>query len=470
MEKFLLARLVKKKTSRKAVLKPDLKWIKKSDLDKDLQKKLTEIYKNRHQGNHYYIGMVPFVGNPTFVNENPYTSMPYPDQGFRLLALYRYWNIIQYYYPNRHLTDKDWNVVLEEYIPKFINAQNELEYEIAALQLITEINDSHAAPFWGDKVFENKGNKYAPFQVQFIENQLVLTHYYNPELIDSEKIKIGDIITHIEGNSIDYLIDSLKAIYPASNTGSLMRDISNNILRSTKSKIDIKYKSNNQNKETTIDLYDYKLLNIDNKNSKESKDKCFKLLDENIGYINLETIKNTDILLIQNKFKNTKGIIIDIRNYPETYVPFTLGTLFVEKSTPFVKSLTGNINNPGEFTFTNPLNIPKSKQVYNGKIIVLVNEQSQSRAEFTAMAIRAGENTTIIGSKTAGADGEISTLFLPGGISTMFSGIGIYYPNGTETQRIGIIPDIVVKPTIEGVKSGKDEILDKAIEIINSEN
>ncbi len=110
-----------KKTSRKAVLKPDLKWIKKSDLDKDLQKKLTEIYKNRHQGNHYYIGMVPFVGNPTFVNENPYTSMPYPDQGFRLLALYRYWNIIQYYYPNRHLTDKDWNVVLEEYIPKFIN-------------------------------------------------------------------------------------------------------------------------------------------------------------------------------------------------------------------------------------------------------------------------------------------------------------------------------------------------------------
>jgi len=49
----------------------------------------------------------------------------------------------------------------------------------------------------------------------------------------------------------------------------------------------------------------------------------------------------------------------------------------------------------------------------------------------------------------------------------MISGSGVYYPDGTETQRVGIVPDIEVKPTIEGIKNGKDELLEKAIEIIN---
>jgi C-terminal processing protease CtpA/Prc len=50
----------------------------------------------------------------------------------------------------------------------------------------------------------------------------------------------------------------------------------------------------------------------------------------------------------------------------------------------------------------------------------------------------------------------------------LISGIGIYYPDGTETQRIGIVPDVVVKPTIEGIKKNRDEVLEKAIELINN--
>ena len=50
----------------------------------------------------------------------------------------------------------------------------------------------------------------------------------------------------------------------------------------------------------------------------------------------------------------------------------------------------------------------------------------------------------------------------------MISGIGVYYPDGTKTQRVGIVPDIEVKPTISGIRNGKDELLEKAIELIHS--
>jgi len=110
--------------------------------------------------------------------------------------------------------------------------------------------------------------------------------------------------------------------------------------------------------------------------------------------------------------------------------------------------------------------IKKSDEHYKGKVVVIVNEQTQSSGEYNAMMYRAGDNTTIIGSQTAGADGDVSEIFLPGGLRTFISGIGIYYPDGRETQRIGIVPDIEVKPTIKGIREGRDELLEKAIEII----
>jgi C-terminal processing protease CtpA/Prc len=57
---------------------------------------------------------------------------------------------------------------------------------------------------------------------------------------------------------------------------------------------------------------------------------------------------------------------------------------------------------------------------------------------------------------------------LPGGISVVFTGLGVYYPDGTPTQRIGIVPDIVIKPTLKGFRAGRDEVLERAIEYIRT--
>jgi C-terminal processing protease CtpA/Prc len=99
---------------------------------------------------------------------------------------------------------------------------------------------------------------------------------------------------------------------------------------------------------------------------------------------------------------------------------------------------------------------------------VKVNEVSQSSAEFHAMAYRVHPNATVIGSTTAGADGNVSGFYLPGNINTMISGIGVYYPDGKETQRIGIVPDIEVTPTIESIKQNEDPLLEKALELIEN--
>ena len=453
-----------KETPENIYLKPDFSWLNDSKISLELKKCIENVYHNRHQGIHYYISFDNY-GNPTFLHESPYSNMSYPDHGFRLLALYRFWNYIQYFYPYRNLTDKNWNIILKEYIPKFLNAKNELEYELVSLQLIGEINDTHSGGMpIGNKIAEMKGKFFPPFKVRFVENQLMVYDFYNPDKLGLSEIKIGDVITHISGKSVKSIIDSVGQYYPASNNASKLRDISFNILRSNKQYIDLQYITNNQIKSISLKLYPSDSLNL----FKKYDEKCYKIIDENIGYINLRSIKNEDISIIKSTLKKTKGIIIDIRNGAAEYVPYSLGSFFVSNSTSFAKVAIGNINNPGEFHFTSVAPILSDKENFQEKLVVIVNEFTQSMAEYTAMAFRAGVNTIIIGSSTAGTDGAARQIFLPGNIKTMITGYGVFYPDGKQTQRVGIIPDITVIPTIEGFKNGKDEVLEKAIEIINN--
>jgi C-terminal processing protease CtpA/Prc len=445
-----------------AVLKPDLSWIENSNINLKLKNLLHKIYLNRNQGSHYYIRMADFVGNLLFTNEETHGGKDYyPDAGFRLLALYRYWNMIYYFSPNKYLTDKDWNVILKEYIPHFIDEKNRLEYEFTAVRLIGEICDSHALLQGFSRMESFKGFGWLPANIQFVENKLVVTEYFG----EKAELKRGDIITHIDGKLVEAIVDSMKKYYPASNEAARLRDITVDILRSNKRFLRINYTSSGRTGQNEI--YTISLRELRNYLYGQQNTQSYRLLDKDIVYINLKTIKSKDIPVVKKEFMNTKGMIIDIRNYPPSYVAYMLGAFFVTENSPIAKMTVGNTNNPGEFTLGIVDVIPKLENSYQGKLVVIINEKTQSQAEFTAMTFRAGANTTIIGSQTSGADGNISQIILPGGLTTYISGNGVYYPDGRETQRIGIVPDIEVIPTIQGIREERDELLEKAIEIIN---
>jgi hypothetical protein len=194
-----------------------------------------------------------------------------------------------------------------------------------------------------------------------------------------------------------------------------------------------------------------------------------KILQNNIGCIFPGSLKKGEIDSIMSVLANTKGLIIDFRCYPSDFIVFSLGKFLMPKPTKFVKFSVGSMVNPGEFTFTQPLLVGENRiDYYKNKIVIIVNEITQSSAEYHTMAFRVAPEAIVIGGTTAGADGNVSTIMLPGNIRTMISGIGVYYPDGTETQRVGIIPDIEMHPTIKGIRNGEDELMNKAIELINN--
>src|SRR5690606_15260039 len=310
-----------KEIDKDALIKPDMVWMENGNISNELKEKLKFIQNNRFQGNHFYVELSPGVQNPIFKNENAYESMPYPDEGFRLLTLFKYWNMIQYYFPYKHLIQSDWNTVLKEYIPIFINAKNELEFELATIQIIGTIKDTHAN-LWGgnNAIKEERGNYYPPFHVRFIENKLVVVDYYNPEMQSEIGLNIGDVITKINGKLVEELVKEKLPFYPASNYPTQLRDISQDILRSNAKQLEICYIRDDIEVLKNIPLFETKDLNYYSWYKAEPNSKSFKIIEGNIGYISLKNIKKEDIAAIQEQLKDTKGMIVDIRNYPSTFV------------------------------------------------------------------------------------------------------------------------------------------------------
>ena len=125
-----------------------------------------------------------------------------------------------------------------------------------------------------------------------------------------------------------------------------------------------------------------------------------------------------------------------------------------------------DVTYPGTFSWYNDyLGYNGNPGYYQGHVIILCNQETQSQAEFSCMILKAMPNSTIIGSQTAGTDGDVTSFKLSQDIRTGFTALGVYYPNGDSTERIGIVPDSVVYITAEGVRQGRDEVLEKALQV-----
>lgn len=443
---------------------PDLSWIEDSGLSNELSALLLEIRDSKKPKEHYYISLKPNVGNPHFKNEKAYADMKYADAGFRLLSLYRYWNIIQYYFPYIYLIEEDWNLVLEEFVSKFLNAKTESEYTLAVLELITRVQDTHASiDRKNESVKKIFGDRKSALKLSFVEGKAQIIDYYNKDYGKESGLQIGDIIESINGVSINQIIEKQSKYTPASNQATKLRNIARNLLKSNDGQLQIDYSRNGEKGRKSVTTYSSEELDI----QAQAKDTSFKMINTDIAYIHNGVLKRAHLPIIWEEIKNTKGLIIDCRNYPSDFPIYDVSKLLMEKAIPYVMFTNPQIESPGHFVFKKTLSVgKKNKGYYKGKIVILINEISQSSAEFHAMAYRVHPNATVIGSTTAGADGNISNFYLPGGIKTRITGIGVYYPDGGETQRIGIIPDIEMHPTIKGIREGRDELVEKAIEVI----
>lgn len=440
----------------------DISWINSNKLfSKNLSKKLKFIENNRFQGDQHYVE--GHNAENVFVKNENFTDFNFNDRNSRVLVLFMYWNLIEYFFPYKYVMDQKWDTTLEEMLPFFIEAKSDDEFFTAMQKLTVKLNDSHAIFY----KYPKKGLNFLPFYCKIIDEKMIVTEILSDSLAKADDIKIGDVITKFKDKTVKQFILENRDLINGSNEAAYFSNLMRFAVNGSSEDVKLEFLKDGRYTAKTINWYNYHDSHS-NEYRKAIKKERFKVLKNNIGYVDMGalTVKNVPEMI--EKLKATQAIIFDMRNYPNgTYEEISNFLNANEKE--FVIYTKPDFSYPGKYKWTKPQNCgSENNNNFKGKVVVLLNEESISQAEWTAMCFQTAGNTTIIGSQTAGADGNVSNFDLIKAFFTRFSGIGVYYPDKRETQRIGIIPDIEVKPTIKGIQEGKDEVLDRAIQFIET--
>jgi len=449
-------------TSRSFTRNLTVGWIHDTTLfNPELIARLNDIKDNRARHNHY----VHKNFFSPFFEEEKYNDSVYPSEGLRMVGLFRYWNIINYFAPYKYLTDHDWNDVLLEMIPEFQSPADTVAYHHAMYKLVSRLDDSHAV-FASKYSRQYNGSSYFPYQLKVVENKLIVTGYFNDSICAKNKLVPGDVITRINGTPVEKVLSEKVRQLAGSNQSFKLRNAANLVLTGNSDSVTITVERQNQVFDIPIHRYPAGKYHF---KWNEPKGPDTTEMDRSTGYVNMGVLKPGQVNKVMKRLMGKKAIILDLRCYPNGTGRKIAGYLCKEKS-PFSVFITPDPAFPGMFYRTENQYCGKrrNRNYYKGKVIVLINESTISQAEYTCMAFKTAPDVTFIGSQTAGADGDVLPVIFPGGYKTYFSGLGVFYPDGKATQRIGIVPDIEVKPTIEGIRSGKDEVFEKAMEFIRA--
>lgn len=437
----------------------NLSWFNDTLISNEVRAKLNFIKENFRPQENVYLNKNS-LNVPLFDKDAQYYSAsdPFPVAEKRILALFRYWNIINYFCPNKYLIDSDWENVLKMYIPQFLNAQDTLEYHNCMLRIAHEIDDAHAYTY-SSIIAAEYGDYYLPFHIKFIENSTVIT------AVDSSigDVAKGDIITAVNGVHIDTVRAEMAATSPGSNSASLQRYINSDFIRGEKETLVL----------TLHDGVSDKTINIERNLTastfsaiSKKPEHAWEIIMRNgkqYGYINMDILQQQQVDSMFTALWHCDALIFDIRNHPNDTMWLIINYLY---DGPFhIASFTKpDIAYPGTLYWQEEtIGWGDFSKTWNKTVFILFDERTQSHGEYSVMAFEQHPSAIKIGHKSAGANGNVTAVYLPGKIYSYFTGSGVFYPNRSDTQRKGITADISVEQSINGIRNGVDDLLETAL-------
>jgi C-terminal processing protease CtpA/Prc len=155
-------------------------------------------------------------------------------------------------------------------------------------------------------------------------------------------------------------------------------------------------------------------------------------------------------------------VILDMRGYP-TNAAFEILGHFVRRE---ITSPLWRVPILGTSGFhKSSWTIRPATPRLDAKVIMLVDGRAISAAETVLQIFHDNAVGSLVGEPSAGTNGNMVFAKLPVGFSVQFTGLRVQLQDGAALQGRGITPDVVVHPTLAGVRAGRDEVLEAALEL-----
>lgn len=413
--------------------------------------------------------VLPLDGGRTL----PHATVPPPgqlysraadDRGTRLGAVVIAWNIFQHFYPYFNVVRTDWAAELPKALRSAAADAGPDEFLRTLQRLVAALHDGHGRV--GGP--QQRAFKVPPATFDWVEGQFLVTRVRS----GVESVHPGDRVLKIDGRPIADLAAEKRALISSATDGWMRWRLDSELSAcgsTNRMTLEVEpYAAPGTSKTASLDCVAPKFK--DAETYTEARPEKIAELAPGVFYIDLDRATEADWSAATPLLAQAKGIIFDMRGYPGR--PGTLALTHLTDNP--IRSARWNIPTPVK---PDRLDTPfkesgwelkPAKPNFKAVRAFLTDGRAISYAETVMGIVENYKLGEIVGAPTAGTNGNVNPLTLPGGYRISWTGMKVLKHDGSQHHGVGIRPTVPAERTRKGVAEGRDEVLERAIDVLKA--
>ncbi len=383
-------------------------------------------------------------------------NMTAEDLNLRVANVIIAWNELQHFYPYFETVGTDWEEQLSLSIKNALRDETPEDFYKTLSSMLAAAQDGHIfvrLPY----SFSNEATM--PFLIDWIEEKVVVTHSFHKE------IQPGDVVISLNGEPATEIVQNQKRYLSGSPQLTLFRSLRQFTTgrHGTEANLQVE-------RDEEVKTYTVRLSSLRTNHSLEKDHLPISgQIEDGIYYVDLDRAPMSIINDEMEQIASSPAVIFDMRGYPNSNHQVIEHLLTSPDTSDQWMKIPKIIypdqqNRVGFQKFGWQLE-PATPHI-KGDVIFITDARAISAAESYMSFIEHYNLAEIVGQPTAGTNGNGNILILPGGYHFEWTGMKVTKHDGSQHHLIGIQPTIPVQKTIQGVRDGRDEFLETAIQIL----
>jgi hypothetical protein len=380
----------------------------------------------------------------------------------RLAGVIVAWNVLRHHYPYFDVVRDDWTAALGEALKSAATDADSAAFQFTLERLVAHLHDGHGGV--SGRSLGAFARFSLPLVIVFVGDEPIVLNAVGDAV--PKGVRPGDALVSIDGKPVAEFVEEARLHESAATTGYFHSRAARRIARRfTSDPVPVVLRSPDS-KEHTATLTPVTFDRI----PPERSGPIISEPKPGVWYIDLDRATDKDLTAAMPSLAKATGIVFDMRGYPNN---FSMGLLGHLTDAPVLCARweipLADRPDQDKLTFDHSRwNLPPLKPRLAARVAFITDGRAISAAETFLGIVEAYKLAEIVGEPTAGTNGNVNTISLPGGFTIAFTGMKVLKHDGSQHHGIGIVPTVPAHRTIAGIAAARDEMLEKAIEVVSS--
>jgi len=365
------------------------------------------------------------------------------------------WNVLEHFWPYWDLLPIDWPAELDRALRAALEDHTTPRHAVTLRRLTAATPDGHAST----TCLGEANGAQPPFSLDVVEGQIVVTATADPA------IRVGDIIVTLDGRSaVDQLV-AQEALESGSPQWKRQQALGELGAGAPGSRVAVQVRRG----QTTLDVS----VPRGGDRPRAYGRPAIQRFEDGTYYVDLRRAEMSDINAIMDRLATAPGVVFDVRGQPNANQEVLSRLLakpddvndwigFPEVIRP--DHAAGSIPSWKPFGWKMPVLQPHM----GGRIAFVTGPEAISYSESVMSMVEHYHLGEIIGSATAGSNGNVAEIIAPSGCRVTFTGARVTRLDHSRFHLIGVQPTIPAHATIAGILAGRDEVVDQALAYVRT--